>query len=161
TMARILFIDDDAGGRQMAAYNLRDAGHEVDEAEEAQTGLSRFSPESYDLVITDVRMPGLSGIEVTKQVRQQAEGVPVLVITAFGNVETAVEAMKAGATDFVIKPFSRDQLLLVVEKALERQRLERENRELRRKLLGCYLRIPRHILLYRIEKYGIERPAKR
>ena len=135
-MARILLIDDDAGGRQVAAYNLRTAGHEVDEAENGQAGLSLFRPDSHDLVITDVRMPKLSGIEVTRQIHQRAADIPVLVITAFGNVEAAVEAMKAGAQDFVVKPFNRDQLLLVVDKALEHRQLERENRELRRTLQG-------------------------
>jgi two-component system NtrC family response regulator len=135
-MARLLFIDDDAGGRQMAAYILRTAGHEVDEADSGHAGLSLFRPDAHDLVITDVRMPQLSGIDVTRQIRHRGQDTPVLVITAFGTIETAVEAMKAGAQDFVVKPFSRDQLLLVVDRALEHRQLERENRELRRKLLG-------------------------
>jgi DNA-binding NtrC family response regulator len=135
-MARLLFIDDDGGGRQMGAYILRTAGHEVDEAGDGETGLSLFRPDSHDLVVTDVKMPKLSGIDVTRRIHECAEDTPVLVITAFGSIDTAVEAMKAGAKDFVIKPFSRDQLLLAVERALEHRRLERENRELRRKLLG-------------------------
>ena len=120
----------------MGAYILRTAGHEVDEAGDGETGLSLFRPDSHDLVVTDVRMPKLSGIEVTRRIHERADDTPVLIITAFGSIDTAVEAMKAGAKDFVIKPFSRDQLLLVVERALEHRQLERENRELRRKLLG-------------------------
>ena len=134
-MARILLIDDDAGGRSMAAFNLKKAGHDVDEAETGKAGLEKFRP-THDLVITDVRMPEMTGIEVTRQIHAQAPDVPVFVITAYGNVETAVEAMKAGAFDFVLKPFSRDQLLMTVDKALDRERLAKENRELKRKLAG-------------------------
>jgi len=135
-MARILFIDDDQGGRKMAVFNLVQAGHDVDEADNGKAGLDRFDPERHDLVITDVRMPGLSGIEVSRLIRQQSEDVPILVITAFGTIETAVEAMKVGAYDFVLKPFTRDQLLLVVNRALEHKRLAGENRDLRRKIRG-------------------------
>ncbi len=135
-MARILFIDDDAGGRQMAVYNLRKAGYQVDEAENGRQGLERFRPESHDLVVTDVRMPEPSGIDVTRTLKERAPDVPVVVITAFADVDTAVAAMKAGALDFVIKPFGRDQLVMTVQRALEHRQLERENRELKRRLLG-------------------------
>jgi DNA-binding NtrC family response regulator len=99
-------------------------------------GLASFSPEKFDLVITDVKMPGISGIEVLRRIRTQSKDIPVLVITAFGNVETAVEAMKEGAYDFIGKPFHRDQLLLAVEKALERKRLNAEVRDLRIRATG-------------------------
>jgi two-component system NtrC family response regulator len=135
-MARILFIDDDSGGRQMASFNLRKAGHEVDEADDGQVGLDMFGPNDHDLVITDVKMPQVSGIEVAKAIHDKAADVPVLVITAFGSVEVAVDAMKAGAFDFILKPFNKDQLILAVEKALRHRHLERENRELRLQLAG-------------------------
>jgi two-component system NtrC family response regulator len=128
---RILFIDDDRAGREVALFNLRKAGYEVTAASDGQEGLGAFSPEKFDLVITDVKMPGLSGIDVLRRIRAQSPDVPVLVITAFGNVETAVEAMKEGAYDFIGKPFHRDQLLLSVGKAFERRRLAEEVRELR------------------------------
>ncbi|MBI5418907.1 MAG: sigma-54-dependent Fis family transcriptional regulator [Deltaproteobacteria bacterium] len=133
---RILFIDDDAAGREVALFNLRKAGHEVNAASDGQEGLAAFSAEKFDLVITDVKMPGISGIDVLRRIRSQAPDVPVLVITAFGNVETAVEAMKEGAYDFIGKPFHRDQLLLAVEKALERRRLAAEVRDLRIRASG-------------------------
>src|SRR5512145_2979679 len=134
--ARILFIDDDRAGREVALFNLTKAGHEVTAASDGKEGLAAFAKDRFDLVITDVKMPGISGIEVLKRVRQQAPEVPVLVITAFGNVETAVEAMKEGAYDFIGKPFHRDQLLLAVEKALERRRLDAEVRDLRIRAAG-------------------------
>jgi two-component system NtrC family response regulator len=115
----------------VALFNLRKAGYEVTAASDGQEGLAAFSPEKFDLVVTDVKMPGISGIEVLRRVRSQAPDVPVLVITAFGNVETAVEAMKEGAYDFIGKPFHRDQLLLSVGKAYERRRLAAEVRNLR------------------------------
>ncbi len=135
-MARILLIDDDEAGRQMAAFNLSGAGHRVDEAPEGRSGLAAFERMHHQLVITDLKMPELSGIDVTREIQRRAADVPVLVISAFGSIDTAVEAMKAGAHDFVLKPFSRDQLLMAVDKALQHSELARENRELRRKLLG-------------------------
>jgi two-component system NtrC family response regulator len=133
---RILFIDDDKAGREVAIFNLRGAGYEVTPASDGQEGISLFSPETFDVVITDVKMPGLSGLEVLRRIKKQAPEIPVLVITAFGNVETAVEAMKNGAYDFIGKPFQRDQLLLSVERALERRRLATEVRELRIRASG-------------------------
>ncbi len=138
---RILFIDDDRAGREVALFNLRKAGYEVTAASDGQEGLAFFSPEKFDLVITDVKMPGISGIDVLRRIRSQASEVPVLVITAFGNVETAVKAMKEGAYDFIGKPFHRDQLLLSVEKAFERRRLAAEVRDLRIRAVGVERRI--------------------
>jgi two-component system NtrC family response regulator len=136
TSGRILFIDDDRAGREVALFNLRKAGYEVEAASDGAEGLSAFSPEKFDLVITDVKMPGISGIEVLRRIRKTSPDIPVLVITAFGNVETAVEAMKEGAYDFIGKPFHRDQLLMAVEKALERHRLTAEVRDLRIRASG-------------------------
>jgi DNA-binding NtrC family response regulator len=136
TKGRILFIDDDKAGREVALFNLRGAGYEVTAASDGQEGISLFSPEAFDVVITDVKMPGLSGIEVLRRIKKQAPEIPVLVITAFGNVETAVKAMKSGAYDFIGKPFQRDHLLLSVERALERRRLAAEVRELRIRASG-------------------------
>jgi two-component system NtrC family response regulator len=133
---RILFIDDDLAGREMALFNLRKAGYEVTPASDGREGLALFAPERFDLVVTDLKMPGISGLEVLGKVRALAPEVPVLVITAFGNVETAVAAMKAGADDFIGKPFDRDQLLLAAEKALERRRLAAEVRDLRIRATG-------------------------
>jgi two-component system NtrC family response regulator len=133
---RILFIDDDLAGREVALFNLRKAGYEVRAAADGDEGLSAFSADPFDLVVTDLKMPGMSGMDVLRAVRERAPEVPVLVITAFGNVETAVEAMREGAYDFIGKPFHRDQLLLSVGKALERRRLAAEVRSLRIRASG-------------------------
>ena len=133
---RILFIDDDPAGREVALFNLRKAGHEVVAAEDGAGGLAAFAAAPFDLVITDLKMPGISGMEVLRKIHAGSPDVPVLVITAFGNVETAVSAMKEGAYDFIGKPFHRDQLLLAVSKALERRRLSAEVHDLRIRAAG-------------------------
>jgi len=133
---RILFIDDDPAGREVALFNLRKAGYKVTPAEDGTQGLSAFAASPFDLVITDLKMPGIPGMEVLRKIRAGSPDVPVLVITAFGNVETAVAAMKEGAYDFIGKPFHRDQLLLAVGKALDRRRLATEVRDLRIRASG-------------------------
>jgi len=134
--ACILFVEDDASGREMGAFNLRAAGHEVDEAESGEQAVERFSAERHELVITDLRMPGLGGMEVLEHVKELAPEVPVVVITAYGSVDTAVAAMQSGADDFIEKPFQRDRLLLTVERALEARRLRAQVRSLRLRASG-------------------------
>ena len=127
----ILFIDDDETGRTVAVYNLRKAGFEVDEAANGTRGLELFDPHRHEVVVTDLKMPGIDGMKILEEVRQQAPDVPVVVITAFGNIEKAVDAMRTGAWDFIEKPFSRDRLELAVRRAHETSQLRRDNRELR------------------------------
>jgi len=132
----ILFVDDDEAGVELGRYNLEEAGHEVEVALDGEQAMARFSPERHHVVVTDLRMPGAGGMAVLEHVMAQDPELPVVVITAHGSVETAVEAMKKGAYDFVEKPFSRDVLLLTVRRALERRRLTLENRALRRRATG-------------------------
>ncbi len=136
TAKSILFVEDDDAGRELGCFNLRKAGYEVDAASNGAEALERFSPERHSLVVTDLKMPRVSGMEVLDQVKQRSPETPVIVITAYGNVDLAVEAMKVGAYDFIGKPFNRDHLILAVGKALERSRLEDEVRELRIKTGG-------------------------
>ena len=133
---RILFVDDDEAGRELSLYNIREAGYRVELAEDGQRALDLFAPDRHDLVVTDLRMPKVSGMELLQQIKELAPDVPVVVITAHGNVEVAVQAMKSGAYDFIEKPFGREVLLLVVERALERRRLTLENRALRARASG-------------------------
>jgi two-component system NtrC family response regulator len=133
---RILFVDDDEAGRELSRYNLEGAGHRVTLAADGEEALSRFSDDEHDLVVTDLRMPRLGGMELLRRLSERAPDVPVIVITAHGSVETAVEAMKSGAYDFIEKPFGRDVLLLTVARALEHRRLTRENRRLRIRAAG-------------------------
>ena len=132
----LLFIEDDDSGRELGMFNLRRAGHTVDSARDGAEGLRLFDPERHVLVITDVRMPGVSGLEVLREIKARAPDTPVLVITAYAEVDLAVAAMKAGAFDFIGKPFHREHLLLTVDKALERERLREEVSQLRCQLAG-------------------------
>ncbi len=127
----ILFIDDDNTGRAVAVHNLRRAGLEVDDARDGAEGLQRFDPQRHEVVVTDLKMPGVDGMTLLRTVRERAPQVPVVVITAFGSVDLAVDAMRQGAWDFLEKPFSRDRLELTLLRALETSRLRADNRRLR------------------------------
>jgi DNA-binding NtrC family response regulator len=124
----ILLIEDDDSGRELGLFNLRKAGYTVDGAADGEAGLARFAPERHALVITDLQMPGIGGMEVLRRVKERSPETPVLVITAYGDIEVAVAAMKAGAFDFLGKPFHRDHLVMTVHKALERRRMARRSR---------------------------------
>jgi len=115
---RILYVEDDPTGREVAVHNLQKAGYDVTPTSDGQEALSRFSLEKFDLVITDIRMPGLSGLELVRRIHRMVPCLPVIVVTAFGGMETAVEAMRGGACYFIAKPFDRAHLQLAVEKVL-------------------------------------------
>jgi two-component system NtrC family response regulator len=132
----ILLVEDDDSGRELALYNLRKAGYTVEGAADGESGLARFDPARHALVITDVKMPGLGGLELLRRVKERSPDTPVLVITAYADIDVAVAAMKAGAFDFLGKPFHRDHLVLTVQKALERGRLRREIADLKIRAAG-------------------------
>jgi DNA-binding NtrC family response regulator len=129
---RVLVVEDEDKLRRVLQLHLQGAGFEVDQARSGEEGL-RFADRA-DLVITDLKLPGIDGLELIGALRRQNSRTPVVMITAFGSVETAVEAMKSGASDFVTKPFSLDHLLTVVNKALEMRALREENTKLREEL---------------------------
>jgi DNA-binding NtrC family response regulator len=133
---RILIIEDEERLRRVIELQLRSAGFDVDQARSVEDGLT-LTPTA-DLVLTDLRLPGMSGLDLIAQLRRQNSTVPVIVMTAFSSVETAVEAMRAGALDFLPKPFSMDHLMTVVQKALEFRALKNENRNLREQLGARY-----------------------
>lgn len=133
---RILVIEDEEKLRRVVQLQLQSSGYEVEQAATAEEGL--VLAERADLVLTDLRLPGMSGLEFLEKTHAGRPGLPVVMMTAFGSVETAVEAMKKGAADFLVKPFSLDHLSAVVEKALEMQALRDENRRLKEELGGRY-----------------------
>ncbi|MDY0213608.1 MAG: sigma-54 dependent transcriptional regulator [Desulfuromonadaceae bacterium] len=130
----ILIIEDDESLRRVLEFNLEEVGYRVLTASEGEGGLETFRTERPPLVITDIQMPGISGIEVLKAVKAEAPETLVIVITAYGSVEKAVEAMKLGAYDYLTKPFGRDELRLTVDKALSYYGLQEENARLRTEL---------------------------
>jgi len=128
---KILLIDDDASMRRVTEYSLHSAGFHVLSAADAEQGLKSFQIDSPHVVITDINMPGLSGYDVLERIKEEKPETIVIVITAYGTIEKAVEAMKKGAYDYIIKPFSKDQLVLVAEKAFNLLGLKQENQRLK------------------------------
>lgn len=129
---RILVVEDEEKLRRVIELQLASSGFEVDKAATAEDGLKVV--DRADLVLTDFKLPGMDGLQFLSLIRRQNSVVPVVIMTAFGSIETAVEAMKAGATDFLLKPFSLDHLMQVVHKALEIRALRDENRALKQEL---------------------------
>ncbi len=138
TQSRILIVDDDQSLRRVLEVQLEQEGYVAASAASAQQALSMLQLQSYDLVITDLKMAGLSGIAVLKEIRSQYPETIIIILTAFGTVETAVEAMKAGAYDYLTKPVHADEMSLVVRRALEHFRLVKEIRILRASLNEKY-----------------------
>ena len=128
---RILVIDDDESLRRITQLQLEEAGYAVLTASSGDAGLKAIEEEAPALVITDFKMPGLSGLEVLKKVRESHPQTTVVMITAFGTVQSAVEAMKAGAYDYITKPIDYEELVLVVNRAMEHHHLLEEVRTLR------------------------------
>src|SRR6266568_3979409 len=119
--ATLLVADDDPGLRESLERTLTRAGYRVVLASDGRAGLEQLQGGGIDLVLTDLKMPGLTGSELLRAARAIAPDVDVILLTAFGTIEEAVKAMKDGAYDFLTKPFQRSQLLRVVRQALERR----------------------------------------
>jgi two-component system, NtrC family, response regulator AtoC len=133
-VAAILIVEDEARMRRLLELDLSEAGHQTFSAADAEKGLDMLRREQIDLVLTDLKLPGLSGLEFLQAAKRLNGALPVVVMTAYGSVETAVEAMKAGASDYVLKPFALAEMRLVVQKELDVRRLREENRSLREAL---------------------------
>jgi len=132
--SRVLIIDDDESLRKVIGYMLEEAGYDVDRAASAEEGLRKLAERRPDLVLSDIKMPKRDGIELLSDIKRADPTIPVVMLTAFASVETAVEAMKRGASDYLTKPIARDDLTVTVAKALKLQRLEEENANLRSNL---------------------------
>src|SRR5260370_41222453 len=126
-MASILIVEDEPKMLRLLDLNLVDDGHTTHTAPDAETALKALRKEKIDLVLTDLKLPGMDGLEFLHAVKRADANVPVIVMTAFGTVETAVEAMKAGASDYLLKPFSMEGLKLLIRKGLDVHLLREEN----------------------------------
>ena len=131
---RVLVVDDEQSMRDLLAIMLRQAGYEVSVADGGEAAIEALKVESFDLVVTDLRMRKVDGLSVLKAAKELSPHTVVLVVTAYASTETAVEAMRAGAYDYVTKPFKLDELKVTVANALERRRLHDENLALKRQL---------------------------
>jgi len=125
-LSKILIIEDNETMRDAMAAIIEKMGHEFDRAKNGNDGLQLMEKNAYDLVVTDYKMEGMDGLEVLKQVKQKFPLTEVLIITAYGTIELAVEAMKLGAVDFITKPFSHEEFKLKIERVLERIREKKE-----------------------------------
>jgi DNA-binding NtrC family response regulator len=133
-MPTLLIIEDEAKMRRLLELNLSEDGFTVYTAADAEAGLNTLRQEKIDLVVTDLKLPGMNGLELLQAVKRTNATIPVVVMTAFGTVETAVEAMKAGASDYLLKPFALEEMKLILRKELDFHRLREENRSLREAL---------------------------
>jgi len=131
---RILVVDDEASMRELLVIMLRREGYQVEEAGDGGAALEKIQSDTFDLIISDIKMPRLTGIDLLRRIREQDLDIVVMMITAFSTTEEAVEAMKLGAYDYITKPFKNDEIRLVVRNALERSRLSHENRSLKKAL---------------------------
>ena len=138
-MPTILIVEDEAKMRRLLELNLADDGFSTLSAGDAETGLKLLRENTVDLVLTDLKLPGMNGLEFLQGVKRQNAALPVVVMTAFGTVETAVEAMKGGASDYVLKPFSLSEMRMVIRKELDVRDLREENRSLREALGKRYV----------------------
>ncbi len=125
----ILVIDDEGIMRQLLSDILKDAGYNVWTAESGEEALKFAQSKEFEVVITDLRMPGIDGIEVLKKFKEKDSSVCVIVITAYATVESAVEAMKIGAYDYITKPFNLEEIKIIVGRAMERQFLIQEAKQ--------------------------------
>jgi DNA-binding NtrC family response regulator len=131
---RILVVDDEVNARTALAELLRDEGYDVETAADAFKALGKYETFAPHVVVTDLKMPGMDGVELVKKIRDADEPAAVVVMTAFGAVQTAVDAMRAGAADYLTKPLNFDELLVVLDKVLEHEQLRRETRQLRQRV---------------------------
>jgi len=136
TSLQLLIVDDEPAIRQVVASHLRKAGYSVEQASDGETGMERLSRGDIDIALCDIKLPGLSGIELLRQARAANIDTAFIMMTAFASVDTAIEAIKAGAADYMIKPLNNEELLHRLNKVGDLRGLRAENRVLRRLVLG-------------------------
>lgn len=137
-MPRILLIDDEPRMLSLLNTILKGEGYTLTPVQDGSKVPDLLNTESFDLPITDIRMTPIDGLELLKIARQVRPSMPVIILTAYGSVETAIEAMKLGTFDYVTKPFKMDELLITIQRALEYSRALSENIELKEELVGRY-----------------------
>ncbi|GBC80960.1 Transcriptional regulatory protein ZraR [bacterium HR10] len=131
---RILIVDDEAIVRESLGNWLREEGYTVDVAGSGKETLQKLAESSYDIFLIDIKMPGMDGLQLQRRIREIAPEASIIIMTAYASVETAVEAMKQGAYDYIVKPFDPDQLEHIIRNAVERKRLVAENVRLRERI---------------------------
>ena len=135
---RVLLIDDDINLCKVLAYQLEKNKFNVTMANKGEDGLKLFNKNEFDVIITDIQMPDISGIDVLQRIRRKNRDIIIIIITAYGSVENALEACRLGANDYITKPFSQEQFLFVIEKAVRFKKLEQENLSLKEEVSEKY-----------------------
>ncbi|MCP4728238.1 MAG: sigma-54-dependent Fis family transcriptional regulator [bacterium] len=135
---RILIVDDESLMRDFLTETLNRMDFDVNSAINGKAGIEEISKNEYDLVITDIRMPEVGGMDVLKHVKEKSPNTDVVMMTAYGTIENAVDAMKDGAFDYITKPFSADAIEMVVEKLFKYKNLEQENKRLKKEIKSTY-----------------------
>src|SRR5215472_14510475 len=125
-MPNILIVEDEVKMSRLLELTLAEEGYTSRTAVDAEGGLKVLRAEPFDLIITDLKLPGMNGLEFLQAVKRTNAELPVVVMTAYGTVDTAVQAMKLGASDYVLKPFSLDEMKLIIRKELNVHRLQQE-----------------------------------
>ena len=132
--AKILVVDDDAAHRKMLTAVLSNEGYDVYEAADGKKAVSAIDESFYDLIIMDIKMKEMDGIEALKQIKQLSPQIPIVMMTAFSSVDTAVDALKSGAFDYLTKPIDIEEVKIIVKKTIKYRRLEQENKYLRERI---------------------------
>jgi two-component system response regulator HydG len=132
--AKILVVDDESSHRQMIKAVLSAEGYEIREAADGNQAIKAVEEKFHDLILMDIRMPGLSGIEALQKIKDISPGIPIIIMTAYASVNTAIDALKSGAYDYLTKPLDIEELKILVAKALQFQKLEQENIYLKEQL---------------------------
>src|SRR3990170_3182609 len=140
-MSRILVVEDNIGIRNVLEKTLKMKGYDVFSVGTGENAVRLFTSYIFDLVITDLRLPKMDGLEVLKKTKKASPATIVIIMTAYGTVENAIEAMKSGAYDYVLKPFSLEEIEIKVEKALSQKRIAEENEILKEEIKSRYGRI--------------------
>jgi DNA-binding NtrC family response regulator len=133
-MANILIIDDEKAIRKTLTEILAFEGHKIEEAADGEEGLKKFSEKNYDVVLCDIKMPKMDGIEFLEKAKQHNADIPIIMISGHGNIDTAVDAVKKGAYDYISKPPDLNRLLITIRNASEKQDLVVETKVLKRKI---------------------------
>ncbi|MEM1973824.1 MAG: response regulator [Thermoplasmata archaeon] len=132
---KILIVDDEPDMLKLLSLILREkTNYEITTTNNPIEALELVKTQNFDLVITDLKMPGLDGLQLLEEVKKKDEDIPVVIITAYGTIDAATEAIQKGGFDFITKPFKKEQILFTIEKALKWLRVQRENRMLKEKL---------------------------
>ncbi len=141
---QVLVVEDSKPLREMLVHVLKEDGTRVDAAKDGKDALEKYHSAHYDLIITDLNMPEVSGIELIKKIREHDEAVEFIIITGYASLESAVEAIKAGAFDYIIKPFKVDELQVAVRNVKDKVFLKKKNEALMEKLRSFYDEIDRY-----------------